>query len=196
MNSKKDRSILGELERYNRELRDKDEQLFFLREDVKRLEKDAIIDRRTQLYSPTFFYARLKEEIARSERYRHFFSLILIHLRRTPADSTQNLLDRLKILGRQINAVLSRGTDLIANLERSQLVVILPETDSSGAEVVLERYRAVLDVEERPACYEVVSFPRDASNLEMLLAKIDEISARVESQPRPRKSAVIVEPRA
>jgi GGDEF domain-containing protein len=175
-----DRSMLRELEFYNRELRHKDEQIYFLKEDLLRFEKEVITDPKTELYSAAFFYARLREEIGRSERYRHFFSVIVARIEPNPSDSTGNLLQTLRLIGQEIMMSLYRRTDIVASIGRSQIAIILPETDRPGAEIALGRLRATLNNRERQIEFGLLAFPEDASNTEMVLAKMAEISGRLE----------------
>lgn len=184
MDSRQQKLVNGEFEFYNRELRQREEQIFLLREDVHRLEKDAIVDRRTELFSRAFFCARLKEEIARSERYRHFLSLILLQLEAPALDSTQQMVQRVKQFGREISAGLTRRTDVIATLRRCQIAVILPETERVGAEVVLRRYLGLLDAKVQRVHSAIVTYPEDASNIEMVLGRLNEISEGLEGGHR------------
>lgn len=193
MELKKDQKLFEQLSLYNTELRQKDEQIYFLKQDLQRLEKDAIIDPRTELYSTAFFYARLKEEVARSERYRHFFSVVIAHVEPSPADSTGNVTQAIRVIGREIGMTLTRQTDIIATLGRTQLVILLTETDRSGADALLSRIKSLNDPRDRPVYYGVLAFPEDASNVEMVLAQLEEISNRLERNTlREGRSAPVI----
>lgn len=175
--------IWKELERYNRELREREETIYSLSEklsDLKerlvRIEGDSIIDPRTELFSSAFFHTRLKEEVIRSERYRHFLSIILIHLDPDSTFSTQHVTEEIKSFGREVTDGLTRRTDILTHFRKRQIAVILPETDRGGAQFVADRYLTIFPTHNHRLKRGVISFPEDASNNEMLLMLLDELS--------------------
>lgn len=171
--------VLGELEQYDRELREKEELIYFLKRNLQQIEKEVITDRRSGLFSSSFFHARLKEEIARSERYRHFLSLILIRIEPAEKDSTQNRLESLRRIGRQISLCLIRKSDVLAAFRQGQIVIILPETDPDGARAVMQRYLSITPAGSEKIDYATLSYPEDASNIELVLNLLEEHSDRL-----------------
>src|SRR5688572_13867202 len=122
-----------ELAVYNTRLREYEEQLVQLNDEVQRLRHETIHDPDTSLYSNVYFHNRLQEEIIRSERYRHFLSMILIHVELKNLHSTQELNRELRKIGMELMAGLARRTDIIALYRKRQMVIMLPETDPRGA---------------------------------------------------------------
>ena len=65
-----------ELSLYDKRLRENEELIAKLQDDLSYLQNEVIFDPETRIYSPSYFHVRLQEEIVRSERYRHFLSLV------------------------------------------------------------------------------------------------------------------------
>lgn len=89
-------------------------------------------------------------ELKRAERYRNFLSLLVLNLsefltsagrRKINSDEETEVFIR-SLIGRIKNS--ARETDMISNIGDSRLVMLLPETDSQGAEVAGERMRELL----------------------------------------------------
>ncbi|MCL5270116.1 MAG: GGDEF domain-containing protein [bacterium] len=152
------------------------DQIVRMQQDIEVMEKEAIHDRFTRLYSQAYFQTRLNEEIVRSERYRHFLSLILIHVDFTSHHSTQQYQRELKQIGDDLMAGLTRRTDIVAVYGKRQIVIMLPETDPVGARTLVERYRATFPTNGRRLSYSVLSYPNDASNIEMVVARMRDLS--------------------
>lgn len=168
-------ALSGEFEHYDRKLKEYEELIHSLRQDLDQLTRSASRDPRTDLYSTSFFYTRLKEEVVRSDRYRHFLTLILVHVEPESIDSTEQVDREIKRFSEIIFNVINRRTDLLAHFGRRQIAIILPETDRVGAETVVSRYRAMADSPQNFR-YGIVSFPEDASSLKSLLSRLDALS--------------------
>ena len=65
---------------------------------------------------------------------------------------------------------------MIAYLRRGQITILLPETDRSGAQTVIERYLPILNSGDSRIRYSILSYPEDASNPEMAMTRLEEIS--------------------
>jgi GGDEF domain-containing protein len=168
--------LTQELAVYNRKLRENEEQIELLKEELGRLRHETIRDPETSLYSPAYFHARLSEEIVRSERYRHFFSLILVHLDLQNNQSSQQIARELKTIGRELMMGLTRRTDIVALYRRRQMVIMLPETDPRGANLLIQRYQAMFPDSGRRMRYSVLTYPNDASNIELVLNRLQDLS--------------------
>jgi diguanylate cyclase (GGDEF)-like protein len=122
------------------------------------IEKLAITDPLTGLYNYLYFSKRLLGEIARSMRYRHPLSLIILDI-----DDLKFINDNfghlkgnevLKLVAQTILAGIRRldETPLVKNVEidiaarygGDEFIVILPETDLAGAMITAERMRSML----------------------------------------------------
>lgn len=170
-------AFIQELQAYDKRLRESEEMIARLQDELQFLQNEAIFDPETRIYSPSYFYVRLQEEIVRSERYRHFLSLILVHVNVKNNQSTQQVTREIRQIGAELMAGLTRRTDIVALYRKRQMIIVLPETDPKGAEILLSRYQAMFPNTERSLSYSVLCFPNDASNMEMVLSKLEERSA-------------------
>ena len=153
-----EQAFVHELQEYNRKLRECEEQVCGLQEEVRRLQSESIFEQETKLYSPSYFHVRLQEELIRSERYRHFLSLVLVHVEVRNAQSTQQITRELTRVGQEMMLSLSRRTDLVAYYQRRQIVIMLPETDGRGVATLLGRSRAMFPQNGRRLNYSVLTY--------------------------------------
>ena len=112
----------------------------------------------------------------RSERYRHFFSLILVHLELKDAQSTSQVTRELKRIGAELKLGLSRRTDTISLYRKRQMVIMLPETDPRGVQILLQRCQAMFPSNGRRLVCAALTYPNDASNIELVLNRLQELS--------------------
>jgi diguanylate cyclase (GGDEF)-like protein len=148
----------------------------------------AITDTLTGLPNRRAFDARLDEEIRRSSRYHHPFSLLMIDL------------DRFKIVNdtfghpagdRTLQVVANclqkavRDTDFIARYGGDEFTMILPETKKSQAEVLKAKIKEALSHCKMPwenggytltitLSVGISCYPDEAKNAEKLIAIADE----------------------
>lgn len=84
-------------------------------------------------------------ELKRAERYRNFLALLVLNLsefmdtagrRRIESDS-----DAAKFIEQATNRIKAslRETDFVSRLDNARLVMLLPETDDSGAKITADR---------------------------------------------------------
>jgi diguanylate cyclase (GGDEF)-like protein len=104
------------------------------------LERQAITDGLTGLYSHRYFYERLNQEIARSQRYGLPMSLLMVDI-----DDFKHFNDRfghpagdlvLAEVGRILSSDIRAGVDLAARYGGEEFAVVLPNTARDGAQVV------------------------------------------------------------
>ena len=145
----------------------------------------STIDPLTTLFNRGFFFAALEREIARSARSGRGFCLLMMDL-----DELKAINDRLghfhgdRVL-RAVGNVVSEGVrriDTAARYGGDEFVVLLPETDPTGAFVLAEKIRIgvndlVLDLPDdtvRPSMsVGVVSYPEDGSTADELMISAD-----------------------
>ena len=145
----------------------------------------STIDPLTQLFNRGFFFAALEREIARSARSGRGFCLLMMDL-----DELKAINDRLghfhgdrvlRAVGEVINAGVRR-IDTAARYGGDEFVVLLPETDPTGAFVLAEKIRigvndmavALPDAEVRPSLsVGVVSYPDDGTTADELMISAD-----------------------
>jgi diguanylate cyclase (GGDEF)-like protein len=145
----------------------------------------STIDPLTSLFNRGFFFAALEREIARSARSGRGFCLLMMDL-----DELKSINDRLGHFhgDRVLNAVgqvVSEGVrriDTAARYGGDEFVVLLPETDPTGAFVLAEKIRiGVNDLEldlpddtVRPSMsVGVVSYPDDGQTADELMISAD-----------------------
>ncbi len=128
------------------------------------IEKMAITDPLTGLYNYRYFYQRLGAELARSQRYRHPLSIILIDL-----DDFKKVNDRCghltgdRVLREAAEAIRTNirryddptilrcgDLDIISRYGGEEFIIIQPETSLAGALVCAERLRKVLETQIAP----------------------------------------------
>jgi len=106
------------------------------------LYEEAVVDKLTLLYTRKYLDNRLKEELARSDRYYSPISLMMIDI-----DNFKDFNDNyghqagdraLKAIGETIRKSI-RKSDIPARYGGEEFIVILPETDLESAKVLAER---------------------------------------------------------
>ena len=115
------------------------------------LKKLSITDGLTQLYNSRYFYAQLKGEIERFNRYGHNLSLLLLDIDNFKAyNDTYGHLEGDKILvrlGRIIKSCL-RKMDTAYRYGGEEFTIILPGTHGEEASTVAERLRTAVVAED------------------------------------------------
>jgi diguanylate cyclase (GGDEF)-like protein len=145
----------------------------------------STIDPLTALFNRGFFFAALEREIARSARSGRGFCLLMMDL-----DELKTVNDRfghfhgdrvLRAVGQVVSAGVRR-IDTAARYGGDEFVVLLPETDPTGAYVLAEKIRIGvqdLDLElpddaVKPSLsVGVVSYPDDGSTADELMISAD-----------------------
>jgi diguanylate cyclase (GGDEF)-like protein len=145
----------------------------------------STIDPLTGLFNRTFFFAAVEREIARSARSGRGFCLLMMDL-----DELKQINDRLghffgdrvlRGVGEVIRAS-GRKIDTSARYGGDEFVVLLPETDPTGAYVLAEKIRlGVADLKDEVSgsvlqpsvSIGVVSYPEDGATSEELMITAD-----------------------
>jgi diguanylate cyclase (GGDEF)-like protein len=164
----------------------------------------STIDPLTALFNRGFFFAALEREIARSARSGRGFCLLMMDL-----DELKAVNDRLghfhgdRVL-RAVGGIVSEGVrriDTAARYGGDEFVVLLPETDPTGAYVVAEKIRlGVQDLElgladdsVRPSLsIGVVSYPDDGNTADELMISADGAMYRSKRAGKNRVTGVDV----
>lgn len=146
----------------------------------------STIDPLTGLFNRTFFFAAVDREIARSARSNRGFCLLMMDLDELKAINDRNghyFGDR--VLG-GVGAVITSGVrkiDTAARYGGDEFVVLLPETDPTGAYVLAEKVRIgvtelMIPVSGSPIrasiSVGVVSYPDDGRTSDELLISADQ----------------------
>jgi diguanylate cyclase (GGDEF)-like protein len=144
----------------------------------------STVDPLTSLFNRTFFFAAVEREIARSTRSGRGFCLLMMDLDELKAINDRQghfVGDRvLRAVGEVIRDGVRR-IDIAARYGGDEFVVLLPETESSGAYVVAEKIRmgaAELDVPgtdlKTSLSVGVVSYPDDGRTSDELMISADQ----------------------
>jgi len=114
------------------------------------------------------FMTRLADEIVRSDRYEHPFTILTL---RPPAWAN----DFGDLSSRWLESSasgLTRGCDVVAVLDYGpMLIILLPETDVSGAGSVLERLRSAIDDTEQEWEFGLLEYPQNKAKLQELMER-------------------------
>ena len=114
------------------------------------------------------FMARLADEIVRSDRYEHPFAILTLQ----PPAGAQDFADLTTHWLESSASGLTRGCDVVAVLDNgSMLIVMLPETDVSGAGSVLERLRSAIAETEQEWEFGLFEYPQNKAQLQELIEK-------------------------
>jgi len=114
----------------------------------ERAKKMTIMDPLTKTYNCSYFHARIKEEIQRSERLNKSFCLVMVDL-----DGFKGLNDRfghptgdrvLKEVARIIKENI-RGIDILCRYGGDEFLIVFPQTDRMETIKVVERMRGEIE---------------------------------------------------
>ena len=157
-------------------------------------------DALTGLYNRAFFVTVMEQEIRRSERMDRGFAVLMLDLDDLkPVNDTfgHQWGDRLiKAVADALRQTI-RFTDAVARYGGDEFIVLLPETDASGAYIVAETLRRsiaelTLRASERTVRSSVsiglVTYPQDGVTIEQLVAAAD--VAMYESKRRGKNQIV------
>ena len=123
------------------------------------IERLAITDPLTGLYNYRYFYQRLGAELARSQRYHHPLSIIMIDLddfKKINDQSGHLVGDRVlretavairKNIRRYDEPMIARGAeiDIVSRYGGEEFIIIQPDTPLAGGLVCAERLRRMLE---------------------------------------------------
>lgn len=165
---------------------------------VAKIKELTITDDLTGLYNARHLSRVLEMEIRRAQRYEEEFAVIFIDL-----DKFKNVNDKyghlvgsrvLKETGLLIGEALRKDIDSAFRYGGDEFVVVLPKTDSKGAEVVARRIQRVIkhrafmsDEGERfhlTASFGIAIYPKDATSKEDIIKLADESMYEVKRKGR------------
>lgn len=156
-----------------------------LQEYYEQMKMLATSDSLTHLFNRRGFESHLKEEITRSKRYKHNFSLLLLDLDNFKAinDTLGHPVgDEVLIEVASVLRVNTRETDVLVRLGGDEFAVILPETETDKAMEVAEKIcRALKDADyglseetiSPSASIGVASFPENGVSQDNLILAAD-----------------------
>ncbi len=170
-------------------------------EQTVRLTRQATTDELTGLLNRGCILGRLREELARSERYGEVLSVAMVDL-----DGFKDINDRSghsrgdlalkRVAELMMRAV--RSIDIVGRYGGDEFIVILPETDASFAAHTAERLREDLERNDIlcgtelsgrhriTASIGIATFPAHGTSLEALIDRADEALYRAKASGRNR----------
>ncbi|HOV39980.1 MAG TPA: diguanylate cyclase [Spirochaetales bacterium] len=153
----------------------------------KRLEYLAVTDGLTGLFNHRHSFELLEKEMARSRRYKHPLSILLIDIddfKRVNDEFGHRAGDKvLEELGTCLHSLL-RASDIAGRYGGEEFIIILPETTLNNAAKVAEKIRSTLAAKSfyeinKPLTVSIgaVEF-RDGETAEALVNRVDELMYR------------------
>jgi diguanylate cyclase (GGDEF)-like protein len=149
-------------------------------------QEEALTDVLTELPNRRAFDKRLAEEIRRSARYKHAFSLVMMDVdgfKRVNDNYGHNVGDRVLRELAECLRYRVRDTDFLARFGGDEFVLILPETNLRDAAVISDKLRAAVDECQHnwpdkqgvnmTLSIGVAGYPRDAVDSQTLIELAD-----------------------
>ncbi|MBU1906311.1 MAG: diguanylate cyclase [Candidatus Omnitrophica bacterium] len=137
----------------------------------------AAVDGLTGLYNRRYFKELMQHEVAKLQRYASNLSLLMIDIDDFkiyndtyghPAGD-----DLLRKLSKLLRAAM-REMDYVCRYGGEEFVVVLPQTDKKGAEIVAERLRAQAGLYlPTTLSIGVATYPEDGQQIDVLIEKAD-----------------------
>ena len=122
--------------------------------DNARLYRQATVDHLTGLYVRSFFLMRMEEEIRRTRRFGGKFSLLVMdidHFKKFNDSYGHQTGDAvLRLVAKTIRDAVRVGLDLPCRYGGEEMLVLLPETDTTGALITAERIRKMIETTSLP----------------------------------------------
>jgi diguanylate cyclase (GGDEF)-like protein len=144
-------------------------------------ERLAITDAMTEIANHRAFQERLREEIARAQRYGYRFILLMMDVDHFKQYNDQFGHPRGDQVLRRVAALLRetvREGDLVARYGGEEFTALLPQTDAKQGMVVAERIRSAVERDRFDGRAITISvgaaeFPVDGADAETLIARAD-----------------------
>ncbi len=169
---------------------------------TEELKKLTITDPLTGLLNRRYLHERLRDELARSERYGHSLSLVMLDVDgfKLSNDTFGHPFGDQLLKGMAetlLNTV--RSMDIVARYGGDEFMMILPETDEPLAVDIAERVRSkmIKKVELPPgetgtepmvltSSIGIVCFPKHGNSVDVLLEKVDKALYRAKNKGKNR----------
>ena len=154
-----------------------------LQRQVEQGRRLAIYDHDTGLFAEWYLAMRLDEECSRAVRYADPLSVILVAVE----PSADRMTDEARVL--EAIRVKLRAVDLAGCLATARYLLVLPHTDTAGANVLLERLRDLATFDAA-----VAEFPVDGNSATELYAATEgrlasAVKKAAPAKPRLRRAA-------
>ncbi len=153
---------------------------------IKTVKREALTDKLTGLPNRRFGMEALQNEINRSKRYGHVFSIAMVdidHFKLVNDSYGHTEGDKVLAMMADLARKCLRNVDLVARFGGEEFLIILPETDIKRAYVVIERFckmfneasfSDVLCAKNLTLSGGIAQFPHDGEDAHSLLKMADE----------------------
>ncbi|MBO8126664.1 MAG: diguanylate cyclase [Firmicutes bacterium] len=124
----------------------------WLYEQIRQL---SITDGLTKVYNRRYIEERLKEAIRLSRRHKASLSLVMMdvdHFKKVNDTYGHQAGDDVLKHLMEVCRTSTRATDILGRYGGEEFILVLPETDSQGAQIVAERIRAKVEAMPFPTC--------------------------------------------
>lgn len=102
---------------------------------------DSLRDQATGVFNSMYFMTRLEEEVKRSERYMRDVTVALFEIRSGFPGGSPEEAEMMRAVARVLRRN-SRGSDILALVERGKFGMLLPETRADDAEMAARRLKS------------------------------------------------------
>jgi diguanylate cyclase (GGDEF)-like protein len=165
-------------------------------EQTEKLTQQATIDDLTGLLNRGCLLRRLREELARSDRYAKMMSLVMLDIDGFKTINDQFGHARGDLVLRRIAEVMTstvRSIDIVGRYGGDEFLIILPETDTFFAAHMAERVRSNIEkacisrettdriVNKVTSSIGIATFPSHGTSPEVLIANADEALYRAKA---------------
>ena len=133
--------------------------IFMLKEVERRIKLErtlhevAITDQLTGLNNRHYFDEKVIEEMERADRYNRYLTMIIFdldHFKVVNDTFGHPIGDEVLKQTSQIAGGIIRNTDMLFRFGGEEFIILMPETDAAGAEVVAEKIRIALENNAHP----------------------------------------------
>jgi diguanylate cyclase (GGDEF)-like protein len=196
------KKVTGELKRLRQRITCMKQEVVRVQKRAKALEQEILLDPLTGVHNRRAYEKRIQEELARFERHKEIFSVLMIDI-----DHFKSVNDRyghwagdrcLEEIVKLIERIL-RGTDFLARYGGEEFIAILPGTDEAGVFIVADRMRKF--IQKARFLYQNKEIPLTVSiggttvklsdlNSEAIFKRVD--SAMYEAKRAGRNKSVIL----
>jgi diguanylate cyclase (GGDEF)-like protein len=164
---------------------------------LKKTRELTVKDDLTEAYNRRFFESYLDEELKRARRFGSPLSLIFMDVDNLKEVNSEygHLMGShvLKVITHRVILTI-RGIDKVIRYGGDEFCILLPETDTKGAQVVAERIRKTISREPivfdqqhevtLTSSFGIASFPQHAGNAEQLLRRADRALFEVKNREK------------
>lgn len=157
----------------------------------------AVKDDLTEVYNLKFLKSALKREVRRASRFAQELSVVLVHVDYGDGSENGNAGLKQDLVLKELASVLAqqmRSFDVLARRTEDSFMIVLPQTNRSGATEAAERLRGAVEKHTFESAGDaniavslgIASFPRDGSGMRDLVAAANRARNQVPARGKSR----------